>query len=241
MAESEANQTTDSLRDEGEKHLTYLEFVQSAVIYFVVCFSTVYDYAKENAGPLKPGVQTVENTVKTIIGPVYDRYQDVPLEILKFVDLKVGDALNELNRHVPELMKKIPNQAMYVVHNLPEVAKDLASEAFKTTQKMANTLYIKYEPTAKELYTNYEPVAEKYAVLTWRSLNKLPLFPQVAQIVVPTAAYFIDKYNYAVCYTTDKGYVVAQYLPLVPLDKIAKVFEEHENEPTAGQSIQVET
>lgn len=53
MAESEANhQTTtenNSLaqRDGGEKNnLKYLEFVQTAVIYFIVCFSTVYAYAK---------------------------------------------------------------------------------------------------------------------------------------------------------------------------------------------------
>ncbi|XP_071715925.1 stress-related protein-like [Rutidosis leptorrhynchoides] len=234
MAESEANQATDSLahRDEGEKHLKYLQFVQSAVIYFVVCCSTVYEYAKENAGSLKPSVQTAENTVKNVFGPVYARFQDVPLELLKFVDLKVGDALTELNRHVPERMKQIPNRANYVAHNLPEVTRDIALEAFKMTQKMANTLYIKYEPTAKELYNKYEPVAEKYAVSTWQSMNKLPFFPQVAQIAVPTGAYVISKYNYTVCYTAEKGYLVPQYLPLVPLDKIAKVFQENEIDPT---------
>lgn len=76
-------------RDGGEEHLKYLDFVQSAVIYFVVCFSTVYEYAKENAGPLKPGVHTVESTVKTVIGPVCERFHDVPYELLKFIDLKV--------------------------------------------------------------------------------------------------------------------------------------------------------
>ncbi|KAJ0699319.1 putative rubber elongation factor [Helianthus annuus] len=76
-------------RDGGEEHLKYLDFVQNAVIYFVVCFSTVYGYAKENAGSLKPGVQTVENTVRTVVGPVYEKYHELPLEALKFLDLKV--------------------------------------------------------------------------------------------------------------------------------------------------------
>ncbi|KAI3760029.1 hypothetical protein L1987_50417 [Smallanthus sonchifolius] len=242
MAESEANQTTEPLvqRDGGVEHLKYLDFVQNAVIYFVVCFSTVCGYAKENAGSLKPGVQTVENTVRTVVGPVYERFHEVPFEALKFLDLKVGDLLTELNRHVPSL-KQVPSQAKYAAQNLPEVARAVASEALKTATKVANTLYGKYEPTAKELYKNYEPVAEKYAVSTWRSLNKLPVFPQVAQIAVPTAAYLLEKYNYAVCYTAEKGYPVAQYLPLVPIDKIAKVFEVGESGSPVSQSNQVET
>ncbi|KAL7586004.1 stress-related protein [Lactuca sativa] len=243
MAESEANQPTEPLvpRDGGEEHLKYLDFVQSAVIYFVVCFSTVYEYAKENAGPLKPGVHTVESTVKTVIGPVCERFHDVPYELLKFIDLKVDEALKELNRHVPSSMKQAPSQAKYVANNFPEVARDLALEAFKTARKTANTLYIKYEPTAKELYKSYEPVAEQYAVSAWRSMHKLPVFPQVAQVAVPTAAFVAEKYNYVVCFTAEKGYLVAQYLPLIPIEKIAKVFQEGHHEPTVGQAIHVDT
>lgn len=75
--------------DNSGKGLKYLEFVQVAAIYIIVCFSSLYEYAKENSGPLKPGVQTVEGTVKTVIGPVYEKFHDVPFELLKFVDRKV--------------------------------------------------------------------------------------------------------------------------------------------------------
>lgn len=34
-------------------------------------------------------METVEANVKTVVGPVYDRFHDVPFEFLKFVDLKV--------------------------------------------------------------------------------------------------------------------------------------------------------
>lgn len=74
---------------ENAKMLKYLDFVQVAAIYVLVCFSTVYEYAKQNSGPLKSGVETVEATVKTVIGPVYDKFHDVPFELLKFVDRKV--------------------------------------------------------------------------------------------------------------------------------------------------------
>jgi hypothetical protein len=74
---------------DDEKSLKYLNFVQVAAIYIVVCFSTLYEYAKESSGPLKSGVEAVEGTVKTVIGPVYERFNDVPFELLKFVDRKV--------------------------------------------------------------------------------------------------------------------------------------------------------
>jgi len=244
MPESETSNQSDqhpAQRDEGEKQLKYLNFVQCAVIYFVVCLAAVYQYLKENAGSFKPRVQTVEDKVKTVVLPLYEKYQDVPSAVLMFADDKVGDVLIELDRHVPAVMKQVPDKAMYVAHNLPEVAKDLASEGLKTASKVAHTLYVKYEPTAKQIYVNYEPVAEKYAVSTWKSANKLPLFPQVAQIAVPTTAYVIEKYNVIVCYSAEKGYQVAQFLPLVPLDKIAKVFEEGEKGPTVEQSTPVET
>lgn len=75
--------------EDKEKKLKYLDFVQVAALYVMVCFSSVYEYAKENSGPLKPGVQSVEGTVKTVIGPVYEKFQDVPFELLKFIDRKV--------------------------------------------------------------------------------------------------------------------------------------------------------
>ncbi|KAJ0453673.1 putative rubber elongation factor [Helianthus annuus] len=243
MAESQANQTTEPLaqKDGGEKHLKYLGFVQTLVIYSVVCLSTVYKYGKENAGRFKPSVQSAENTVKTVIGPIYEKFQDVPLDLLKFLDIKVGEALVALNRHVPTLTKQVSNHAKYAGKNLPGVTRDLTSEALKSTTKVAKALYKKYEPTAKELYQTYEPVVEKYAVSTWRSMHKLPFFPQVAQIAVPAAAFLLEKYNCTVCYTAERGYVVAQYLPLVPIDKIAKVFKDDENGSTVGQSVPVET
>ncbi|XVF21950.1 hypothetical protein REPUB_Repub12eG0133300 [Reevesia pubescens] len=220
--------------EENEKKLKYLDFVQVAVIYAVVCLSSIYEYAKEYAGPLKPGVQTIEGTVKTVVGPVYDKFHDVPFELLKFVDRKVDESLSELDRHVPSLVKQVSSQARAMAS---EVQRAGVVDAAKT---ITRSFYTKYEPTAKELYNKYEPVVEQYAVSAWRSLNRLPLFPQVAQIVVPTAAYWSEKYNQVIYYTGEKGYAVASYLPLIPIDGIAKVFEEGGRAPpvsTNGCSV----
>jgi Rubber elongation factor protein (REF) len=42
--------------------------------------------------------------------------------------------------------------------------------------------------------------------------------------VIPTAAHWAKKYNYAVKSASARGIVVVQYLPEIPLEKIAKVF-----------------
>ncbi|XP_028055047.1 stress-related protein-like isoform X2 [Camellia sinensis] len=78
---------------EEEERLKYLEFVQVATIHVLMCLARLYDYAKDNYGPLKPSVEivegTVKGTIKTVVGPVYDKFHDVPIELLKFVDRKV--------------------------------------------------------------------------------------------------------------------------------------------------------
>ncbi|XP_007050876.2 PREDICTED: stress-related protein [Theobroma cacao] len=219
MAESDPNQPIET-NEENEKKLKYLDFVHVAVIYAVVCLLSIYEYAKENSGPLKPGVQTVEGTVKTVIGPVYDKFHDVLFEILKFVDRKVDESLSEMDSRMPSFVKQASSQAQAMASEVQRAG------VVDTAKIITRTVYTKYGPTIKELYCKYEPVVEQYAVSAWRTLNCLPLFPQVAQIVVPVAAYWSEKYNQVVYYSGEKGYALASYLPLIPIDKIAKVFEE---------------
>lgn len=76
-----------------EEKLKHLEFVHVATLHALVCFSNLYAYAKERSGPLKPGVDTMEGTVKSVVGPVYNKFQDVPIELLKYVDRKVNPLL----------------------------------------------------------------------------------------------------------------------------------------------------
>lgn len=232
MAEGDVNLQQQMTKEEEER-LKYLEFVQVAAIHVVVTFANLYLYAKDKSGPLKPGVETVEDTVKSVVGPVYDKYHDVPIEVLKFVDRKVDESVNGLDRRVPPVVKQVSAQAFSVAKEAPVAARAVASEVQRagvkeTASGLAKNLYIKCEPKAKELYTKYEPKAEQCAVTAWRKLNQLPLFPHVAQVVVPTAAYCSEKYNETVLSTAEKGYRVSSYLPLVPTERIAKVFRNEE-------------
>ncbi|KAJ6876739.1 hypothetical protein NC651_029673 [Populus alba x Populus x berolinensis] len=231
MAENDVNMQQQLAREEEERRLKYLQFVQVAAVHVVLTFTNLYIYAKDKAGPLKPGVETVEGTVKSVVGLVYDKFRDVPIDVLKFVDRKVDESVTSLDTHVPPLVKQVSFQALSAAQNAPVAARAVASEVQRsgvkgTASELAKTMYAKYEPTAKELYSKYEPKAEQAAVSAWRKLNQLPLFPQVAQVVVPTAAFCSEKYNQTVVSTAEKGYRVSSYLPLVPTEKIAKVFSE---------------
>ncbi|MBA0592617.1 stress-related protein [Gossypium raimondii] len=217
-----------------QKKLKYLDFIQVVSIYVVVCVSSIYEYAKENSGPLKPGVQTVEETVKTVIGPVYDKFRDVPFELLKFVDCKVDKSLSQLERHVPSMVKQSSSQARTVASEVQRVG------VVDVAKSITRDIYTKYKLTAKAMYDKYERVAEQYAVFAWRSLNRLPFFPQVAQVVLPTTAYWSEKYNQVVQHFGENGYVVAAYLPLIPINRIAKVFIDDGRAPVVssnGESV----
>ena len=75
---------------EEEQRLKYLEFIQVATVHVVLYLTNLYGYAKDKSGPLKPSVETVEGTVKTVVGPVYHKFHGVPIHLLKYVDRKVG-------------------------------------------------------------------------------------------------------------------------------------------------------
>ncbi|KAK7327895.1 hypothetical protein VNO77_21988 [Canavalia gladiata] len=196
--------------EEEQQQLKYLEFAQVATVQALMRCAILYAYAKERAGPLKPGVDTVEETVKTVVGPVYNKFHLLPVELLRYADRKVDESVAELDRHLPSNVKKVSSQARSVVAEVRRTGVIDAASGF-----------------AKTVYTKYEPKAEQYAVFAWRRLNQLPLFPQVATAVLPKAAYCTEKYNEAVVSSAEKGYKFSAYLPLVPTEKIAKVFSEN--------------
>ncbi|KAK4750936.1 hypothetical protein SAY87_004418 [Trapa incisa] len=230
MAEGDSKPAQEKVVGEEER-LKYLEFVQVAAVHAILCFLNVYGYAKEKSGPLKPGVETVEGTVKAVVGPVYHKFHDVPVEVLKFVDRKIDGSVIKLDSHVIPTLKQVSDQALSAAQQAPLAAQTVASEVkwagvLDMASGIAKSVYSKYEPTAKELYSKYEPKVEQCAASTWRKLNSMPLFPHVAQVVVPAAAYCSEKYNQTVRISAEKGYKVSTYLPLVPTEKIAKVFRD---------------
>lgn len=60
-----------------------------AAIHALVCASNLYEYAKQNSGPLRSTVGTAEGAVTTVVGPVYQKLKGVPDDLLSFLDRKV--------------------------------------------------------------------------------------------------------------------------------------------------------
>lgn len=122
---------------------------------------------------------------------------------------KVDDVLYDVETYVPSLVKQASSQALTVATEVQRAG------VLDTTKSIARSVCDKYEP-----------VAEYYAATVWRLLNRVPLFPQVAQLVIPTAFYWSDKYNDAVRYVGDRDYYVAEYLPMIPIEKISDILEQ---------------
>ncbi|CAI8618207.1 unnamed protein product [Vicia faba] len=49
-------------------------------------FNTMYSVAKECSTELRPSIKTVEETVKSVVGPVHEKFHLVPDEILRHSD-----------------------------------------------------------------------------------------------------------------------------------------------------------
>lgn len=64
----------------------------------------------------------------------------------------------------------------------------------------------------------------------WVGVNQWHPVHTVAQKAAPTTARLLEKYNHAVKDLTTKGYIVFGYLPLVPVDEIAKACKQGESE-----------
>ncbi|KAB2635687.1 REF/SRPP-like protein [Pyrus ussuriensis x Pyrus communis] len=75
-----------------EKELKHLRLLRVAAIQTLVFVSSLYDYAKQNSGPLRSTVGTVEGAVTAVIGPVYRKFKGVPDDVLAFLDTKVDEA-----------------------------------------------------------------------------------------------------------------------------------------------------
>ncbi|TKY59892.1 REF/SRPP protein [Spatholobus suberectus] len=211
----------------NHEELKHLGFVKIAAIKVFVCVSNLYDYAKQNSGPLRSAVGTVEDTVTTVLGPVYHKFKGVPNHLLLFVDNKVDEATHKFDEHAPPLVKQVASQVNCLVQEVTHTAEKVVSEA-QSGGARAAAHYVAAETKQIVLFGS---------VKLWNGLNHYPPFHAVAEMAVPTAAHWSEKYNNVIKGMSEKGCAVFGYLPLIPADDIAKAFKQGEanvNENEAG-------
>ncbi|KDP26801.1 hypothetical protein JCGZ_17959 [Jatropha curcas] len=211
---------------EGEKktnsgpELRRLGFVRIAAIQTLVYVSNLYNYAKQNSGPLRSTVGTVEGAVTAVVGPVYRKFKNVPDDLLVFLDKKVDEGTQKFDKHAPPAAKRAVSQAQSLIQVASQKVQELVHEASVGGPRAA----VHYAATeSKHLVLNQ-------SVKAWTKVNQFPVIHKVADVAVPPAAYLSEKYNHVVKDLSQKGYTVFGYLPLVPIDEIAKVFKQDEAE-----------
>ncbi|CAJ1936450.1 unnamed protein product [Sphenostylis stenocarpa] len=88
----------------------------------------------------RTSIRTVEEAVKSVIGPIYDKFHLVPDELIRIADLSVSAA-----QHSPS--------------PAPPTASDIAEAALA-----------KCKPATKEVYERFEAKAEQCGATAWRRL-----------------------------------------------------------------------
>ncbi|KAJ1407351.1 Rubber elongation factor [Sesbania bispinosa] len=193
MASSESETEVES---KSRQELKHLGFVKIAAIQAFVCVSNLYQYAEQNSGPLRSAVGTVEGTVTTVLGPLYDRIKGVPHDLLVFVDNKVDEATHKFDEHAPPLVKQVASQAKGLIQEVTHKAEKVVSEAKSGGARGA----------AQYVATESKQFVLIGSVKLWVGLNHYPPFHAVAEMAVPTAAHWSGKYNQVVKDMTGKGF-----------------------------------
>lgn len=198
------------------KELKRLGFVKVAAIHTYVFVSYLYESAKKNSGSLRSAVETVEGTVTTVIGPVYNKFKDVPDDVLVFVDNKVDEATHKFNEHAPTIAKQLADKTKTLIQKVTYEA----GKAVHVAQSEGPRVAVEYVVTESKnlLLIN--------SVKLWAGLNQFPPFHAVAEMAVPTAAHWSEKYNHVIKTMAEKGYKFVGYLPLIPVDAISKAFKQ---------------
>ncbi|XP_010531607.1 PREDICTED: REF/SRPP-like protein At1g67360 [Tarenaya hassleriana] len=217
---------TANKNKEKELELRHLGFVRIAAIQALVCVSNLYDYAKQNSGPLKSAVVTVESAVTSVVTPVYDKFKDVPDTLLLFLDNKVDEASHKFDKHAPPLAKQVVSQANVLIHRAAEKAQNLFREAQTGGAKAA------FSYAAME-YKNFLVIN---SVRAWTKLNQYKPIHKVSDKALPIAAHLSEKYNRIVKDMSQKGYPIIGYLPLVPVEDISKAYKEEDAAPKKGDA-----
>jgi len=129
---------------------------------------------------------------------------------------QVDEATHKFDEHAPPVAKHLADQAKGLIQRVINEAGKVASEAQSGGPRAA---------------VHYVATESKHLVLInsvklWNGLNHYPPFHALAEMAVPTAAHWSEKYNHVIKAMTQKGYCFVGYLPLIPIDEIAKAFKQ---------------
>jgi hypothetical protein len=74
--------------------------------------------------------------------------------------------------------------------------------------------------TAATYYQKYEPAAEQLTYIAWQKILTVPLVPQAVHLAAPAAKFGAQSYNNLAITLKDKQLPFAEFIPLVPIERI---------------------
>lgn len=137
---------------------------------------------------------------------------------------QVDEATHKFNEHAPPSVKQVASQAKVVIHEVRHKAERVVSEAQSGGPRAVAT-YVATESKQFVLIGS---------VKLWAGLNHYQPFHAVAKMAVPTVAHWSEKYNHVIKGIAGKGYSIFGYVPLIPIDEIAKAFKQGEAKVKKG-------
>ncbi|XP_073130022.1 REF/SRPP-like protein At1g67360 [Henckelia pumila] len=210
--------------ERSDAELKHLEFLKILAVHSFVVAENLYDNAKQNSGPLKSTVETVENAVTAVVDPVYQKIKGVPGDLLVFLDKKVDEAARKFDERAPPAAKKAVSKAQLGAKKASLIAQDLAEEV-----KVAG-------PYAAISHAGVisKQIAVNQLALFWFKANQYPAVHGASEVAVPAAVHWSEKYNKMVKDMATQGYGLFNYVPLVPVEEMAKAYKQVEAEAAAG-------
>jgi hypothetical protein len=209
MADTAAIQNGFKQQAPEYKHLGFFYNATLVLFSYIVA---IYNLAKESSGALRPGLEKVEGSVKTIVGPVYTKYGPYGPHLLKYADDKVGEILKVVDEVVPPSVKTNSNKALDFVKSVPQGTSMLLEEV--KTKGLTNT--------TQEYYTKYEPKVVHAVDSSWKAILMLPLAPQLVKVLLPSFVFLIFLYNATVAQLKQWGLPATSLLVTVDVQNVQK-------------------
>eukprot|EP00270_Netrium_digitus_P006799 TRINITY_DN1959_c0_g1_i1.p1 TRINITY_DN1959_c0_g1~~TRINITY_DN1959_c0_g1_i1.p1 ORF type:complete len:260 (+),score=53.00 TRINITY_DN1959_c0_g1_i1:106-780(+) len=204
------------------KGLRYLSFVRFSVLKVLAFLEYFYSSAKQLSGPLKPGLDAVEGTVKVVLNPVLDKVGSKPDEVLQAADDKLVYLVEFTTSTAPALKQKLDS----VVDSLKKHTQRVSQVATVVVEDVSKSINDKgVLQSAKTYYNQYEPVITEYSHGAFRFFLALPLMAQFVQLIAPSAFAFLERYNSLLCSlkssaTSCVSKKIAATLPLIPVEAL---------------------
>lgn len=202
------------------RDLKYLAFFRTAVIEIFLFIVQIYNQLKVKSGSLKPGIDSVEHSVKNVVGPAIAKFNIQPAALddyLVFLDGKVDETLQFAQDHTPNEWQHSASSVYKFLSEVPEKVHAAVEEYNKNGAAA----------TARSYYDSILPVILAYLEAVWKFFLALPFVPQLVNTAQPYGVFFAQKYNHIVAEASksDIGLVktASGYLPTIPVEKLTKV------------------